>query len=171
MARARVWAFFMAGVLLQLAQLEAQEVSHAFLLKTGRWASHPETGDLKVGGGVVVALMNDGSALRYSGEIWEIGPSKKYELQPKSGFVADIGKWKEYPNVGLKVTFNKTMAQNTVPAPGNPSETLKPGACNASRTLASAREIVCGTLKLRLVHLSNIPASLLSELLSLPGDR
>jgi hypothetical protein len=142
---------------LHLVTLMAQPVHRAFLLKTGTWASHPDSATLKVGGGTVIVLKADGSAIRYSGEVWEYGPSKQYELQGHSGFVADGGHWENKPGGGLRVVFDKTAAEKTVPAPNNGGETLRPGPCSASRTLAGATEITCGTVKLRRIDLKTIP--------------
>jgi hypothetical protein len=156
---------------LHLATLMAQPPHRAFLLKTGRWASHPDSATLKVGGGTVIVLKGDGSAIRYSGEVWEYGPSKQYELQGHSGFVADGGHWENKPGGGLRVMFDKTAAEKTVPVPSDGREPLRLGPCSTSRTLASATEIVCGTVKLRRIELKAIPKAVEAALSRVTGEK
>ncbi|MBL8233668.1 MAG: hypothetical protein JNL98_34545 [Bryobacterales bacterium] len=110
-------------------------------------------------------LKRDGSAIRYTGEVWEYSKTKQYELQAHGGFVADGGHWKSNVGGALKVVFDKTAAEKTVPAPSGGGRALPVGPCSTSGPLAKAREITCGAVKLKRIDLKSMPKAVDAALL------
>ncbi len=154
-----------------ISLLMAQPPHRAFLFKDGKWASHPDSATLKVGGGTVIVLKVDGSAIRYRGEVWEYGQIKQYVLQGHSGFIADGGHWENKPGGGLSVVFDKTVAEKTVPAPSNGGRVLRLGPCSASQTFFSATEIDCGTVTLKRINLRGVPKAVEAALSRVAGSK
>ena len=100
--------------MLCMGQLAGGPPVAAFLAKKGRWNSHPDLTSLKIGAGTVVVLKDDGTAIRYTGEVWEYAFPQEYELQSHSGFLVDVGRWTGLGAKGVEVTFAKTLTEKNI---------------------------------------------------------
>lgn len=134
---------------------------YAFLAKAGHWSSHPDVPSLKIGSGTVVILKYDGVALRYTGEVWEANPRKRYELQYHSGFIADAGRWTISKVKGIEVVFTTTSSEKTIPLPQIESaKILSASSCKGRGQISTAVNLVCGGMSLRRITLKSVPSAI-----------